>query len=72
MTNKEFVKIISPYGEDRLRIRIATERGKVVNIMVQYEAKIKDVWHEIVVTIANMVIFTEMSYILAAGRRNSQ
>ena len=48
MTNKEFVKIISPYGEDRLRIRIATERGKVVNIMVQYEAKIKDVWHEIV------------------------
>ena len=72
MTNKEFVKIISPYGEDRLRIRIATERGKVVNIMVQYEAKIKDVWHEIVVTIANMVIFTGMSYILAAGRRNSQ
>jgi len=72
VTNKEFVKIISPYGEDRLRIRIATGRGKVVNIMVQYEAKIKDVWHEIVVTIANMVIFTEMSYILAAGRRNSQ
>ncbi len=31
-----------------MRIRITTKRGKVTNIMVQYEAKIKDAWQEIV------------------------
>jgi hypothetical protein len=45
---KEFVKIISPENEDRLRIRITTDTGKVVNIMVQYEARINDSWYEIV------------------------
>ena len=48
MQTKDFTKIISPSGEDRLRIRIATQKGKVVNIMVQYEAKITGAWHEIV------------------------
>ena len=48
MPEKEFVKIISPDGEDRLRIKITTQRGKVENVMVQYEAWLKDCWHEIV------------------------
>jgi hypothetical protein len=48
MPTKEFTKIISLSGEDRLRIRIATQKGKVVNVMVQYEAKITGAWHEIV------------------------
>ena len=38
MVEKEFSKIISPDAEDRLQVRIATEKGKVINIVVQYEA----------------------------------
>jgi hypothetical protein len=48
MGTKEFVKIINPEGEDRLRVRISTERGKVISIMVQYEAMIDRSWYEIV------------------------
>ncbi|MBN1841165.1 MAG: hypothetical protein JW883_02650 [Deltaproteobacteria bacterium] len=48
MATKEFTKIISPIGEDRLRIRIETQKGKVVNVMAQYEAKLGGKWHEIV------------------------
>jgi len=48
MPTKEFTKIISPGDEDRLRIRITTQKGEVVNVMVQYEAKITGTWHEIV------------------------
>lgn len=48
MSDREFLKLISPDGQDRLRIKIRTEKGKVVNIVVQYEAMIKGAWHEIV------------------------
>jgi len=48
MPDKQFIKIISPDGEDRLRIRITTRKGKVVNVMVQYEAIIAGIWHEII------------------------
>lgn len=48
MKNKVITKIISPDGEDRLRIKFAVNKGKVINIMVQYETMINNVWHEIV------------------------
>jgi hypothetical protein len=49
MVKKEFSKIISPSSDDRLRIKIETERGKVVNMVVQYEAKFGEgEWHPIV------------------------
>jgi len=48
LKNKEFTKAISIDGNDRLRIRIGTEKGLVVNIMVQYEANIAGAWREIV------------------------
>ncbi len=48
MSIKEFTKNISPSGEDRLRMRIETEKGKVKDIVVQYEAKFGDEWHPIV------------------------
>jgi hypothetical protein len=48
VSDREFLKLISPDGQDRLRIKIRTEKGKVVNIVVQYEAMIKGAWHEIV------------------------
>ena len=70
MPDKEFIKNISPDAEDRLRIRLATERGKVVNIMVQYEAKIRDVWREIV--LAHMATFTGTLCILAGKRRSNR
>lgn len=48
MRYKEFTKELSPDGDDRLRIRINTEKGRVTDIVVQYEAKIKDKWYPIV------------------------
>ena len=48
MKSKEFIKTVSVDGNDRLRIRIATEKGQVVNIVVQYEANIAGTWREIV------------------------
>lgn len=48
MGKKEFTKTLSPDGDDRLRIRIKTEKGKVTDIVVQHETKIKDKWYSIV------------------------
>jgi hypothetical protein len=45
---KEFTKELTPDGDDRLRIRINTERGKIVDIVVQYESRIKEKWYPIV------------------------
>ena len=48
MVKKEFTKLISPSEDDRLRLKIETEKGKVVDIVVQYEAKFDEEWHPIV------------------------
>jgi len=48
MIKKEFIKVISHSGDDRLRLKIETEKGKVVDMVVQYEAKFSEVWHPIV------------------------
>lgn len=48
MVDKEFTKTISSSGDDRLRLKIETEKGEVVDIVVQYEAKFDAVWHPIV------------------------
>jgi hypothetical protein len=45
---KEFTKELTPDGDDRLRIRINTERGKIVDIVVQYESRVKEKWYPIV------------------------
>jgi hypothetical protein len=45
---KEFTKALSPDGEDRLRVRINVDKGKVVDVVVQYESKIKEKWYPIV------------------------
>ncbi len=39
MPIKQFIKIISPSGDDRLRMKINTEKGRITNMVVQYEAK---------------------------------
>jgi len=48
MSEKVFTKIISPSGDDRLRVKINIEKGKVVDIVVQYEARFNEEWHQIV------------------------
>ncbi|MEW6416753.1 MAG: hypothetical protein AB1480_01370 [Nitrospirota bacterium] len=48
MGEKEFTKELTPDGDDRLRIKINTERGKIVDIVVQYESRVKEKWHPIV------------------------
>jgi len=48
MTNKEFTKVISQSQDDRLRIKIETEKGNVIDMVVQYEAKFEEEWHPIV------------------------
>ncbi|MBI5678233.1 MAG: hypothetical protein HZC52_07040 [Planctomycetes bacterium] len=48
MGSKEFTKKLIPGGDDRLRININTEKGKVTDVVVQYESKIKDKWYPIV------------------------
>ena len=45
---KEFTKELSLDGEDRLRIKIEIEKGKVKGVVAQYESKIKDKWYPIV------------------------
>ena len=48
MGNKEFTKNLTPEGDDRLRIKIGMEKGKVRDIVVQLESKIKEKWYPIV------------------------
>jgi len=40
--------MISSSEDDRLRLKIETKKGKVVDIVVQYEAKFNKEWHPIV------------------------
>lgn len=48
MGNKEFTKELGEDGDDRLRVKINVEKGRVNNVVVQYESKIKDKWYAIV------------------------
>lgn len=48
MGEKEFTKAISADGNDRLRVRIVAKKGVITDVVVQYEAKIKDRWHPVV------------------------
>ncbi|MBI3584382.1 MAG: hypothetical protein HY096_10605 [Nitrospinae bacterium] len=48
MGEKEFTKKLSLEGDDRLRIKIITQKGFVKDVVIQYESKIKDKWYPIV------------------------
>ena len=48
MAQKEITKIISQSGDDKLRLKIGTEKGKVVNMLVQYEARFDGEWYAVV------------------------
>ncbi len=42
MGEKEFTKAITVDGNDRLRVRIVAKKGAVTDVVVQYEARIKE------------------------------
>ncbi len=48
MGNKEFLKYLDKYSNERIRIRISVVQGKVVDVVVQYETFITGKWHPIV------------------------
>ncbi|RLD57576.1 MAG: hypothetical protein DRJ05_09480 [Bacteroidetes bacterium] len=48
MGKKEFIKYIDRYSNERIRMRITVENGKVVDIVVQYETLIEGKWKTIV------------------------
>ena len=48
MKQKEFFKILNREGTDRLRVRLETEKGELINIIVQYESLIDNKWTAIV------------------------
>jgi len=45
---KEFFKILDREGFDRLRVRLAIEKGELINIVIQYESLIGNKWTTIV------------------------
>ncbi len=45
---KEFAKDLDQGGKNRLRVRIKTEKGRVVDLTVQYETLINGKWRAVV------------------------
>jgi len=70
MVKKGFTKIISPSGDDRLRMIIETERGQVIDVVVQYEAKFGEKWQLLSDMTVLMDSFIGMSYSLEVKKRN--
>lgn len=48
MKEKEHLKYLDKNGTERLRLIIRIEKGKVIDIVVQYETQIKENWKPIV------------------------
>lgn len=42
--DKEFIKYLDKDGEERLRLKIQTKKGQVLDIVVQYESFIDKKW----------------------------
>ncbi len=48
MKEVAFIKFLDERGYEKLRIKIHTEQGKLVDVVVQYESFIRDKWTPIV------------------------
>lgn len=44
MADKEFIKYLDKEGNERLRLKIKTEKGEVIDIVIQYESFIDKKW----------------------------
>ncbi len=45
---KEFTKILDKIGLERLRVKLSINKGKITDLVFQYESFINDKWREIV------------------------
>lgn len=45
---KEFTKIIDKFNQERLRIKLTIDKGKLTDIVFQYESLVNGKWQEIV------------------------
>ena len=48
MNKKEFFKYLDNKGEERLRVRLIIDQGKIVDLVFQYESLIQGKWRNIV------------------------
>ncbi len=48
MPDKEFIKILDKFGKERLRVKLKTQKGKLIDIVYQYETYINGKWYPIV------------------------
>ena len=48
MRKVEFVVELDKLGNDRMRVKIVTEKGELLEIVYQYESFVKNKWYEIV------------------------
>ena len=48
MADKEFIKYLDENGNERLRIRIKTDKGQVVDLVTRYESYIDKKWRPII------------------------
>ncbi len=48
MREKKYFKYLSEFQNDRLRLKIKTGGGKVVDMVVQYETKVEGHWKPVV------------------------
>lgn len=45
---KEFTKVLDKFGLERIRVKLTIEKGKLTDIVFQYESFINEKWTEIV------------------------
>lgn len=48
MADKKFFKYLDEEGRERLRFRVITSKGKVIDIVIQYETYINNKWVPVV------------------------
>jgi len=48
LAKKEFIKILDKAGFDRLRVKLDINKGKVIDVVFQYETEIDGKWKPIV------------------------
>ena len=48
MREKEYFKYLDKFENERMRLKIRTEKGTVVDMVVQYESKVGEQWKAVV------------------------
>lgn len=48
ITHREFTKDIDNFGNERIRIKLTINKGKLIDLVFQYESLINNIWKEIV------------------------